>query len=223
MDVEELRQLWQAQNRRLDEVLRADARRRAESALGRAKTSARRVGWGVLLDLVFAVVPVVWLGSFIADHIAEPAFAIPAAVLDLLAIALLSAYVRQYASLRTLDWTAPVAAIQATLADFRIRRARVARGILFLAPLLWTLMLIVGLKAFLGVDAWAAPTHRFIAANVLFGLVFLAAALWISRRYADRLRNHPFLRERLRDLAGRNLAEAEEYAAEAGGFARGDS
>ena len=81
-------------------------------------------------------------------------------------------------------------------------------------------MFVVGLKGFLGVDAYAGFGLRFIGANVLFGLVFLGVAVWVSRRYADRLRAHPFLRERLRDLAGRNLAEAERLAAAAEGFQR---
>jgi hypothetical protein len=110
--------------------------------------------------------------------------------------------------------------IQERLGAFRVRRARVARWILFLSPLLWALMLIVGLKGFFGVDVYAAPTHGFIVANVFFGVVFLAAALWVSRRYSDRLRGHPFLGRLLRDLAGRNLAEAEKFAAAAAGFAR---
>jgi len=216
MDLEDLRKIWQDQDRKLAEILRADARRAAQAALRRAETSTRMIAWGVLVDLVLAAVPVIWLGSFIADHVVEPALAIPAAALDVLAIALLAAYARQYASLRTMDWTGPVAAIQQRLAEHRARRLRVARGILFLSPLLWALMLIVGLKAFFGVDPYASPTHRWIVANVLFGLLFLAAAVWTARRYADRFQGHPVVRERLRDLAGRNLAEAERFAAAAG-------
>jgi len=222
MDLEDLRRIWQEQDRKLSAILRADARRAAESTLRRAETSSRGIAWAVLLDLVLSAIPVIWLGSFIADHLAEPAFAIPAAVLDVLAIALLAAYARQYASLKTLDWTGPVAAIQRRLADVRVRRVRLIRWILFLAPLLWALMLVVGLKGFFGIDAYAGFGVRFIAANVLFGLVFLGAAVWLSRRYADRLGAHPFLRERLRDLAGRNLAEAERLAAAAAAFGQPD-
>jgi hypothetical protein len=222
MDLEDLRRIWQEQDRKLSEILRADARRAAESVLRRAETSTRGVAWSVLLDLILSAIPVLWLGSFVADHIEEPAFGIPAVMLDVLAIALLAAYARQYATLRRLDWSGPVAAIQQRLADFRVRRARTARWILFLAPLLWALMLVVGLKGFLGIDAFGTFGGRFIAANFLFGLLFLGLALWVSHRYADRLRRHPFLRERLRDLAGRNLAEAERLAAAAAGFARPD-
>jgi hypothetical protein len=222
MDPENLRQMWQDQDRKLSELLRAEARRAAESALRRAETSTRGIAWRVLLDLLLSAVPVLWLGSFVADHVAEPAFGIPAAALDVLAIALLAGYARQYASLRTLDWTAPVAAIQQRLADFRLRRVRIARWILLLAPLLWALMLIVGLKGLFGIDAYGAFGRRFIAANVLFGVAFLGAGVWVSRRYADRLRVAPFFRERLRDLAGRNLVEAERLAAAAEGFRRDD-
>ncbi|HKD18305.1 MAG TPA: hypothetical protein VKG23_10570 [Thermoanaerobaculia bacterium] len=222
MDLEDLRRIWQEQDRKLSEILRADAHRAAESALRRAETSSRGIAWTVLLDLVLAAIPVIWLGSFVADHLGQPAFGIPAATLDVLAIVLLAAYARQYAMLRTLDWTGPVATIQQRLADVRVRRVRVARWILFLAPLLWALMLVVGLKGFFGIDAYAGFGLRFIAANVLFGLVFLGAAVWVSRRYGDRLRTNPFLRERLRDLAGRNLTEAERLADAAASFRRDD-
>ena len=222
MDVESLRQMWQEQDRKLDEILRANARAGAGPALARAEAAARRERRGILLELVLAAVPVLWLGSFVADRIAEPRFWIPAAALDVLAILTLAAHARAYAAARSIDWTAPVAAIQSRLSALRVRRARVTRWIFLLGPLLWAPMLVVALRGFLGVDAYASFGGGFIAANVLFGAVFLAAGLWISRRYAGRLRTHPLLTKMLRDLAGRNLAEAEEFAAAAGGFARPD-
>ena len=73
MDLEDLRRIWQEQDGKLSEILRSNARRAAESALRRAETSTRGIAWTVLLDLALSAIPVIWLGSFVADHLrAEP-------------------------------------------------------------------------------------------------------------------------------------------------------
>jgi hypothetical protein len=46
---------------------------------------------------------------------------------------------------------------------------------------------------------------------VLLGIVVIPVAMWISRRYADRLEESPFLQQLMRDIAGRNLAAATEF------------
>ena len=69
-------------------------------------------------------------------------------------------------------------------------------------------MLIVGLKGLLGVDAYALFSSAWLAANVLFGVAVIPLAVWISRRYADRMKGSPLVRSLMRDMAGYNLNAA---------------
>jgi hypothetical protein len=67
------------------------------------------------------------------------------------------------------------------------------------------------LKGLIGVDAYAHFSPAWLAANLLFGLLVIPVAIWVSRRYADRLQQSPLLQQLMLDIAGRNLATATEY------------
>jgi hypothetical protein len=65
------------------------------------------------------------------------------------------------------------------------------------------------LKGFFELDAYSIFDPRWLAANTLFGVLVLAAAILVSRRYADRMGRSPLARRFMRDLAGYNLAAAQ--------------
>ncbi len=211
MELDDLKRRWEEQDRKLDASLRLNARVLKESVLGRAELAIRRMSRGLLVELLVGLLPLLWLGSFIADHIGEPRFWIPAAALDVCAIALVIALVRLRLAIRSVDYAAPILGIQKRLESIRVRRIRATLWTLALAALAWTPLLIVGLKGFLDVDAYAVFSAGWLVANVLFGLAVLAAAVWVSRRFADRMERSPLLQRLMRDLAGRNLADAEGF------------
>jgi hypothetical protein len=209
MELDDLKRLWEEQDRKLDASLRLNARAVEDSVRGRARAAARLTSLGVILELVLAFVPVLWLGSFIADHVAAPRFWIPAALLDVFAIATFGGLVRRQVILGSIEWSAPVLEIQKRLATVRVGTVRATKWTFFLAPLLWPPLFIVAFEGFLGVDAYEAFGGMYIAGNVLFGLACLALAVWISRRYANRMQRSSVVRGLMRSLAGRNLAAAE--------------
>jgi hypothetical protein len=95
--------------------------------------------------------------------------------------------------------------------SLRIERLRAVKITLLASPLIWIPMLIVGLKGFLGADAYALFDHAWLAANLAFGLAVIPLAVWISRRYADRMERSPLVQRVMRDLAGTNLNAAQDY------------
>lgn len=211
MDLDDLKQRWEDHDRKLDASLRLNARLLRASTLGKAETALRRLSWllgcGLFLDFLIAL----WLGSFAADHAAEPRFLIPAAVLGAGVIALAIAAVRQLAAIGQLDYGEPIVALQRRLESLRLQRTRETQITLLLAPLVWTPLLIVVLKGLLGVDAYALLDGRWLAANVLFGLAVIPLALWAARRYADRCQGSPLAQRLLRDLAGYNVNAAAGF------------
>jgi hypothetical protein len=209
MELDDLKRLWEEQDRKLDASLRLSARALEEVGRGKAEAAARRMSWSVILEMLLAFLPVYLLGSFVADHIGQARFWIPAAALDVFAIATFGGLIRQQAVLRSIDWSAPVLEIQRTLAAVRVSRVRATQWTFFLAPLLWPPLFIVVFEAFLGVDAYRAFGGIYVAGNVVFGLVFLALAVWVSRRFADRFGGAPIVQRFMRDLAGHNLAAAQ--------------
>jgi hypothetical protein len=101
--------------------------------------------------------------------------------------------------------------IQKRMETLRAQRIRATMLTLLGAPLLWTPLLIVGLKGLLGLDAYAILSARYLLANALFGLAVIPLAVWIARRSADRMGRSPLVQRLLRDLAGHNLNAAAGF------------
>ena len=211
MALEDLRNQWADYDRKLDASLRLNARLLRESGLGRTRSVLTRLSIRVVGDLVINLVLVIALGLFVANHFDQPRFLLPGLVLSLGAILLVIGCARQLALLKTIDYGAAVIAIQKRLQQIRILRIRTSKWLLLCLPLIWTPMLIVALKGYLGVDAYASLPGRWLAANLAVGVAVIPLMIWISRRFAGRLQGSAFYRRFLDDIAGRNLASATGY------------
>lgn len=211
MNLDELKSQWEAHDAKLDRVLRLNLRLLQAPALNQAETAMRRLAVWLAVEVVLNLVAIAWLGSFLASHVGEPRFLLSALVLHLSAILATIGAVHQIVTIRRLDWSAPVVAIQKQLETLRVQRLRAVLGTFLLAPLLWTLFLIVGLEGLLGVDAFVTFPLAWLFANIALGMLVVAVGLWIARRYASRMRRSPRLQSFLRDLGGHNLAAADRY------------
>jgi serine/threonine-protein kinase len=211
MNLDDMKQRWEEQDRKLDAVLRLNARLAQASTLSRAETAMRRLSRLLKIEVLLNFGLVLWLGSFLGDHWTEVRFLPPALVLDLGAIALLAAGIHQLIALGNVDYDEPVVTIQKRLGSLRAQRLRATMLTLLVSPLLWIPLLIVGLKGLLGLDAYAIFDHDWLLANVLFGVAVIPVAVWLARRYADRMERSPLVQRLLRDLAGHNLNAAADF------------
>ena len=208
MELDDLKRRWEDQDRKLDAAIRLNTRLVNASVLGRAETSLRRLSRLLWFELLANLLAALWLGSFLATYLSVRRFALPAGVLHLSVIALIAAGVRQLVALKAIDYSAPVVAIQKRLESLRVERIRTVTLTLLFAPLLWTPLLIVAFQGLFGVDAWAAFGARFLIANLVFGLLLVLLAVWISKRYEARMERSPLLQSLMQNLAGRSLESA---------------
>lgn len=208
MDIEDLKRTWEEQSRKLDASLRLNTSLLRASVLSKAATALTRLSWQLLPELLLNLCLAVWLGWFIGEHAEEARFLLPAVVLQLGVIALIIGSIHQLVAIRSIDYSAPILAIQKRLGSLKVQRVRATMWTLLAAPLLWILVLIVALKGLIGLDAYAVFDGAWLAANVLFGVAVIPLAVWISRRQADRMDRSPFVQSLLRDIAGYNLNAA---------------
>jgi hypothetical protein len=182
MDLEELQRRWQEQDRTLQASLRLNTRIVRALALDKVRSATGRWSLGIAIELGINAVAVLWLGSYLGDRIGAPRFALPAAALLAVAIAVVGSSVAQLVRLRRIDHGVPVIAIQKQLEAVRLSQLRTTRSILLLAPLLWTPLQIVALDRFLGIDAYATLGLGYLAANLAFGVAVIPLLLWLARR-----------------------------------------
>jgi serine/threonine-protein kinase len=211
MDLDELKTTWQALDRRIEERRDLNLATLRELKLHQVRSALRRHVPFPLIDLVSGIAVAGVLGAFLAVHIREARFAIPALTLQGVAIATIVVTARQLAMIGRLDYSAPVVAIQRAIGEVKSSRVRTTRWLLLIAPLLWPPMAVVGAKGLLGVDLYQGFGAMWLAANVVFGAVFLAVALWIAHRWADSFRDATWVKGLADSLAGRSLARATGY------------
>lgn len=211
MELEDLKDRWEAYDRKLDASFRLNTAVLREINLSRADSALKRLSRLLVCELLVDLAAVVALGAFIAGHAGEMRFLAPAVLLDLCAIGFVIASIRQLVALHSLDYGAPVVAIQKQLQALRIERIRVTKWILLLCPLLWTPLLIVTFEGLFGLDVYLFLDGTWLAANLLFGLAFIPLMLWAAQRFAGRWQGSPLVQSLMDDLAGRSLVEATGF------------
>ncbi len=211
MELDELKRAWGEYDRKLDAVIRLNTRTLRGPMLDKAERAMTRLSLLLGGELVLTLGVGLWLGSFAWRHSAEARFLIPAATLHAGVIVLVIVCIRQIVAISQIDYSAPVVAIQKRLETLRVERIRTTKWALLLSPLAWTPMAIVSLKGLFDVDVYVAFGASWVGANVLFGLLVLAVAWWVSRRIAGSATGASLLQRLSRDLAGQNLTAARRF------------
>jgi len=209
VEIQELKDLWARSERRLTASMRLNVLLLEQANLRKTDGSLQRLSRGIVAELILNFLGLVLIGSFAADNVREPRFLVPAVLLGAYAVGLLIAGVCQIVAIAGVDFDEPVVAIQKRLEALRLLRVRTTLGVLLFAPLMWVPLLIVALRGLFGVDAYAAGV-AWLAANVAFGLAIIPVAIFIARRYGDRLRRTGLMRGLTDAIAGRSLAAALE-------------
>ena len=214
-DLDEMKEVWTAYDEKLSIRLNRELLKTA--TLSKAHSAAQRLGWALGLEAVMWFAIVVSLGSFISSHFAVVRLSLCAAALDVYAIGMLAATIRQIVALRQIDYSGPVTAIQKQLAMLRVLRIRITQRALLGGTVVWAPFIIVAVRAFLGVDM-VNSLWLWLWANVAFGLCLVPLALWLSKTFGERMGRFPFIQRVMNDLAGRNLNAASEFIAKLSGF-----
>jgi len=213
MDLDELKVKWAEHDRKLDECIQLNRELLRTAKPNKARFALQRLATGLALEAVLNLAVIVALGSFIYDYREQVRFAFPAIALDLFAIVILNALIRQIVLALQIGYGKPIATIQRQLESLRKLRIRCTQWTLLTAPLAWIPLLIVALRGLCGLDAYHIFGIAWLAANVLFGLAIIPLAIWLSRRFGDRMGRWPIVQRFMRDIAGYNLAAATDYLA----------
>ena len=213
MELDELKQKWAEHDRKLEVNIRLTRQLLTATKMNRARSALQRLAVFLALESVVALAVIIVLGSFIGDHIAMVRFAVPAATLDLFEIATLIVLIQQIRLALYIDFSNPVAAIQKRLESLRMLHIRHFQWTLLLAPLLWMPLLIVALEGFLRVDAYKTVGAAYLLANLLFGLAIIPLAIWLSKKFGDRMDRSPKIQWLMKELAGYHLIAASDFLA----------
>jgi serine/threonine-protein kinase len=208
MELDDLKTAWGELDRRLETSLALNRSLFKELKLDKARSALGGLARVLWCELISGAVAALVLGSFLAGHLSDARFAIPAIVLQIAAILTIAACVWQLAVVGRIDYSAPVVTIQHELATLRLLRVHVTRWVLLLAPLLWTPLVIVAAKGCFGFDVYREIGRPWIAANIAFGLAVIPVGFWMANRFAARSGGSRVLKHLADAIAGRSLGRA---------------
>ena len=214
-DPDEMKEVWTAHDKKLDQSIRLNQELLNAATLSKAHSATQRMGWALGLEAVMWFVMIVSLGSFISHHVGTLRLSLSAAALDLYAIAMLAATIRQIVALREIDYSGAVTAIQKQLEMLRVLRIRITQRALLGGTVVWAPFLIVAARAFLGLDI---VNRMWLWVNVAFGLCLIPLAVWLSKVFGERMGRFPFIQRVMNDIAGRNLNAASELTSKLSQF-----
>ena len=177
-----------------------------ELKLERTRSALRPLWWLLGTELAIALGATVLLGGFLADHWHLARFAVPAIVLDVVAVLTIGSAAAQLRLLSSLDYAQPVVAIQSVLTELALRRVREVRWQWLLMLPLWTPFAIVVAQGIFGFDLYRWFGAGWVAANVVFGIACTPLMVWLARRL-DAGRDG-IVGGLLDDIAGRRMADA---------------
>jgi hypothetical protein len=210
MELDELKQQWAELDHKLDVNIRLNQQLLSAARLGQTRSSMKRLAVYLGIELALWVVIIGALGSFIYAHISLPRFVVPAIALDVYSIGMVILLARQIAAALQIDYSQPIATIQRRVEALRVLRIRNTQWAVLVGLVVWVAFLIVVMKAAFDVDIYQAA---WVWSNVAFGLALIPLAIWVSKKFGDRMNQSPFIQQIMRSLAGYNLNAAADFLA----------
>jgi hypothetical protein len=213
MTLEELRDEWAGQSRRLDERLRLASGVLREEWIERHRERMRKASQFGAFNMAAWIATMAMLGFFMAHHAGEPALFASALVIDAWVIATGVAGLRQRLAMERLDYALPLMQLQAQVESLRLARIRTFNWAFLTGQIVWWIPFVaVVFAALTGFDLYSSSNFvSFAAWNVAAGLAFIPFATWLARRYGGSLSKTAAIRHIADSIAGRDIAEARAY------------
>jgi serine/threonine-protein kinase len=215
MELEDLKEIWQEQDRKLQISIRLNRRILYDSYTGHARWALRRLALALGVGALGLLAMIVFLGAFIHNNLHVARMAATAALVDVFAIVALGAVFRQIALALRINYFEPVAVIQKSLEQLRQARIRYVQSVCIMAPLLWFPLFVVWMQAAFRVDVYRTFDVKWIVTNVAFGVAAIPVGYGLLR-----ILGHRANARLLRDLAGYNLNAASAFLARLEEFER---
>ena len=207
MELDDLRASWQAQHITPDYPGSATDGHMPRRADASATTVAGRLERSLIREAILVAFVIVLLGSYVADRVGHIGVAVAGALIDVYAIVLFAAVIRQIVLMRTLDPAGTVLAMQTRFAQIRLLRVRTTFAALAFGPLMWAPLAVVGADLLTGADATVRAVP-YLVVNVAFGLMVLVGAVLASRRFGARMKRSALFAALADSLAGTAMRRA---------------
>lgn len=220
MNLDVLKTEWAARDAKLEGTLRLNTRLLKATLAGQRRGVVERLlpfGW---TERIVWAIAIGLLALFIADHVDQPRFLVPAFLMLAWTIVTGAVGFQQRAAMLALDYGQPAVEVQRKLAKIRIARLLAFKWSFLTGQVVWWVPLLIVLFAALGVDLYGVSqtVAFFLAANVAAGLLFIPVAAIAAKRVSARFERSPRFQRLLDAIAGEDIAAARAFLDELGRY-----
>lgn len=180
MELDELKQAWQALGDKLDRQHRMEQLRFREERSGRMRSGLRPLAWGQGLQMLVGALLTVWGAGFWSDHLDTAHLLASGLIVQAYGLALIVCGAIVQARIAGIDYTAPVLAIQRRLAALRQAYVRTGMVVGLAWWLLWMPFMTVTFMSLFGADMYRNAPSLF-PIGIAIGVAGLLATAWFHR------------------------------------------
>lgn len=211
MELDDFKSQWAEYDRKLDTSIHLSTQVLRETRMSRLGSNLKWAFRGILFEQLMSIPAVALLAIFIRNHISDPRYVVPAAVLDLFAIYSVVSCGWQMGTLSSIDYGQPVVTIQKKIQKVKLVRLATVKWGFLLWPILWIPFTIVFFRGIFGIDGYVMFRGSRLAIDLAAGAAITALLYVVSNRLADRVNRLPLAQRVFNELAGRNLSKATAF------------
>ena len=218
MDLDDMKKAWSEQNIQLEKSMRLNE----ELITSLKKEKLEKSAFGLQIepwfDVIFGLVVVFLMGSFIGSDDFAGSYKFPAILLHIGGIIMIIAGAYQLTHISKLDFSASVTELQQRMLHLKQFQLRFITGVFCLSPIIGVSILLVVAKGMFATDLIPHLPSDWLWVNIGLASVASISAVYISRKYSSFLSENTVMRKIADGLAGRRFKKIEEQLAELESF-----
>jgi len=183
MELEELKTLWNAYDKKLDKSLQLNLQLLRKLNFEKMASKARTIVIYKIIEIIIWVTMVGYLLNFSIKYFEQPGFSIPAVITIALLVAAIISDIRMLmitTQLQT-DYDAPVSSLQKKVHKLKLIILGYVKWSILGLPLYPVFLILAG-KIFINVDFWSAKHYTYLMSNIVVGACLLPGFVWLYIR-----------------------------------------
>ena len=219
MELEQLKDIWSAYDKKLDQHLQLNRRILREMKLGKVRSSMRGLITKQIVGavVVFAIISALYV--FIANNFSVTAPTISAAVLLIFASILLIGILGQITIASQIDYSRPIVIIQQQLERMKLHNLRFFRLFMFSGPF-YMAYIFLGVYVLTGVDFYQEASAGWFRSQIAFSGVMLIAVLVFNRLISNPNSPYRWVRKFIEEIGGKEVVDSQKFLRELEDFER---
>ncbi len=217
MKEQELNDLLSAFNKKITSTSDFNKKLFGELQMQKSALALDNLRFWRIIELIFAVVVQLFLGSFLYANRESLSLTISAAILMFFVILEIINNVRQLVLISQFDYAKKVTENQAALVALQTHIIGFLRLMALQLPFFLAYILI-GFKVFFNVDIWTEGNKNWLLANLILSVLFIPVSIWTYRQISARNIDKRWVAVLIESAGGKKVSEAMKFLNEIKNF-----